>query len=48
MDINGGVPAAFALKSWDPTRYGSLVHPGDNYSDDIFSTRSGRRVSRVA
>jgi len=25
------------LKAWDPTRYGSLVHPGDAYSYDIFS-----------
>lgn len=26
-----------ALKQWDPVRYGSLRHPGDNYSWDIFS-----------
>ena len=26
-----------ALKGWDPTRYGSLEHPGDNYAYDIFS-----------
>ena len=25
------------LKAWDPVRYGSLVHPGDRYSYDIFS-----------
>lgn len=25
------------LKSWDPERYGSLVHPGDRYSYGIFS-----------
>ena len=25
------------LKAWDPARYGSLVHPGDAYSYDIFS-----------
>ena len=37
VGINGGVPAGFALKSWDPVRYGSLVHPGDNYCYDIFS-----------
>ena len=37
VGINGGVPAGFALKSFDPTRYGSLVHPGDNYCYDIFS-----------
>src|SRR3954453_20023378 len=26
-----------ALKQYDPVRYGSLSHPGDNYSFDIFS-----------
>jgi hypothetical protein len=25
------------LKGWDPTRYGSLLHPGDSFSYDIFS-----------
>jgi hypothetical protein len=25
------------LKAWDATRYGTLVHPGDAYSYDIFS-----------
>jgi hypothetical protein len=25
------------LKAWDPERYGSLVHPGDAYSYDIYS-----------
>jgi alpha/beta hydrolase family protein len=25
------------LKAWDPTRYASLVHPGDAYSYDIFA-----------
>jgi alpha/beta hydrolase family protein len=25
------------LVQWDPTRYGTLVHPGDDYSYDIFS-----------
>jgi hypothetical protein len=29
----GGVP----LVKWDPTRYGSLRHPGDDYSYDIFT-----------
>ena len=28
---------ALGLKSWDPVRYGSLQHPGDAYSYDIFS-----------
>jgi hypothetical protein len=26
-----------ALKQWDPERYGDLVHPGDQYSYDIYS-----------
>jgi hypothetical protein len=25
------------LKGWDPTRYASLLHPGDDFSFDIFS-----------
>jgi hypothetical protein len=29
--------AAQGLQTWDPTRYGSLVHPGDQYSYDIFA-----------
>jgi hypothetical protein len=28
---------AQGLKAWDPDRYGSLVHPGDPYSYDIFA-----------
>jgi hypothetical protein len=26
-----------ALKAWDPGRYGTLNHPGDNYAYDIYS-----------
>jgi alpha/beta hydrolase family protein len=26
-----------SLKGWDPTRYATLVHPGDDWSFDIFS-----------
>jgi hypothetical protein len=26
-----------SLKNWDPQRYGSLQHPGDDYSYDIFA-----------
>lgn len=29
--------APTSMRSWDPVRYGSLVHPGDAYSFDIFS-----------
>jgi hypothetical protein len=36
-------PAAVGLKAWDPERYGSLVHPGDAYSYDIFS-QAGRAI----
>jgi hypothetical protein len=25
------------LKAWDPVRYGSLAHPGDDYSFDVFA-----------
>jgi hypothetical protein len=35
-----GVNSAVGLKAWDPARYGSLVHPGDRYSYDIFSQRT--------
>jgi hypothetical protein len=28
---------AQGLQAWDPARYGSLVHPGDQYSYDIFA-----------
>jgi cysteine-rich repeat protein len=37
VGVNGGIPAGFGLKSYDPVRYGTLVHPGDNYCYDIFS-----------
>lgn len=30
-------PGAVGLQSWDPERYGELMHPGDEYSFDIFS-----------
>ena len=30
-------PQAAGLKQWDPARYGSLNHPGDGFSYDIFS-----------
>ena len=32
-----GVDAPGGLKNSDPARYGTLVHPGDSYSYDIFS-----------
>lgn len=30
-------PGAVGLKAWDPERYGTLSHPGDAHSYDIFS-----------
>jgi hypothetical protein len=41
--VNGGTPPGFGLKSWDPERYGTLVHPGDSFSYDIF-TQTGLAV----
>jgi hypothetical protein len=36
-------PDAAGLKQWDPDRYGSLNHPGDDYSFDIYA-QAGRLV----
>ena len=40
VGIEGGganLVAGFALKAADPQRYGALVHPGDQFSYDMFS-----------
>ncbi|MGE3510894.1 MAG: alpha/beta hydrolase domain-containing protein [Vicinamibacterales bacterium] len=37
VSVTGGMPPGFGLKTWDPERYGTLVHPGDSYAYDIFS-----------
>ena len=37
VGIDGFPQNPAGLKAWDPERYGSLVHPGDAYSYDIFS-----------
>jgi hypothetical protein len=38
VGVNGSpLLPGYGLKGWDPVRYGSLVHPGDNYCYDIFS-----------
>lgn len=42
--IGGSSPDSKPLKEWDPERYGSLVHPGDDYSYDIFS-QAGKLVA---
>ncbi len=43
----GGPGDALALKTADPERYGSLDHPGDNYSYDMFS-QAGAAVREQA
>src|SRR3954462_7360028 len=35
-----------ALKQYDPVRYGSLSHPGDDYSFDIFSQAAAAVLQR--
>jgi hypothetical protein len=48
VDGNGiplGGTTVPGLTKWDPQRYGSLVHPGDPYSYDIFS-QAGRAVKQ--
>ena len=43
-----GVEASpLSLKAWDPVRYGTLSHPGDDYSYDIFS-QTGEAVLEKA
>jgi len=34
---DGGLPLPLYLKAVDPERYGSLLHPGDSFSYDIFT-----------
>ena len=47
VGIDGGASmalvAGFTLKAADPERYGSLVHPGDQYSYDMY-TQTGAAV----
>ncbi len=47
VGIDGGpsmaLVAGFTLKAADPERYGSLVHPGDQYSYDMY-TQTGAAV----
>ena len=35
--LNAGMPALAGLAAWDRDRYGTLHHPGDEYSYDIFT-----------
>lgn len=47
-----GVPGAEGngLRAWDPQRYGSLSHPGDDFSYDIFTNAAllvGRNLSLI-
>jgi len=44
VGINGFPgPEAAGLRQWDEERYGTLVHPGDAYSYDIYS-QAGRAI----
>jgi hypothetical protein len=43
----GAGPGAVPLKQFDPDRYGSLVHPGDAYSFDIYS-QAGQAIRTPA
>lgn len=45
--IEGGGAFSLPLKQVDPTRYGSLHHPGDSFSYDIFS-QGGQAVRNPA
>jgi hypothetical protein len=45
QDVPGGVlPRTYGLGAWDPERYGSLHHPGDEFCYDLFS-QAGRAVA---
>lgn len=44
IGIDGFPQDPQGLKTWDPVRYGSLVHPGDAYSYSIF-TQAARVLS---
>ncbi len=47
IEIPNVPPEALApLKTWDPERYGSLAHPGDPFSYDIFS-QAARTVAET-
>lgn len=35
--VSAQIVGVAELKAWDPVRYATLVHPGDDYSFDIFS-----------
>jgi hypothetical protein len=37
VDVPGSEAAGSGLKTIDPTRYGSLAHPGDGYAFDIYT-----------
>jgi hypothetical protein len=43
VGIEGLPPASQGLAAWDAERYGTLSHPGDDYSYDIF-TQAARAV----
>ena len=46
VGIEGLPPTPMGLAAWDPERYGSLHHPGDDFSFDIF-TQAGRAARQL-
>ena len=46
VGIEGLPPTPMGLAAWDPERYGSLHHPGDDYSFDIF-TQAGQAARQL-
>ena len=52
VEVPGAEAAGKGLKAIDPARYGSLEHPGDGFSFDIFTqvaraVRAGRGHGRI-
>jgi hypothetical protein len=46
VGIEGLPPTPMGLAAWDPERYGTLSHPGDDYSFDIF-TQAGQAARQL-
>ena len=46
VGIEGLPPTPMGLAAWDPERYGTLSHPGDDFSFDIF-TQAGRAARQL-
>jgi hypothetical protein len=44
VGVSAQQPGVLSLATADPARYGSLTHPGDNYSFDVY-TQAGRALT---